>query len=509
MYADKLTGTASALLTGLAENAVEPSIPGKRSRAKPQPIALLGVAFDNLTVKETLARIEQMIVSRRAHYVVTANVDFLTQARTDLELQRIMLDAPLVLCDGTPLVWASRLFGNPLPERVAGADIVPELIRIAARKHYGVFFLGTTEEANQQAIARLQGEYPGLQVTHYSPPFSSLLEMDDEEIIRRIRLAKPDMLFVAFGCPKAEKWIAMHYRELKVPVTIGVGATIDFLAGRVKRAPRWMQRGGVEWIYRLCQEPRRLFHRYAKDLRYFGGALVRQWWRLGARGGVGRNGARTSVIQVEHTWQRVEAARRLNKDSVEADAACWQAIAGADRHCLLELAQTQCVDSTGVAALVHLRKQLQISGNQLVLLSPSRAVQRALKLMRLEEFFDVANDALEARAAIRARSGEQWALSAGDSTGPLAWPGEITVTNAEEIWQWTRAAIERAPAPAETWTIDLAAVRFMDSSGVKVLLRAVDTARSGGVRLRFSEPSAPVRNVLRAAKLEHLLDHCT
>ena len=287
MYAGGLTERSSALQTASADDAAEQSIFAERSRVGRQPIVLLGVAFDNVTLGETVGRIEEMIVSRRSHYVVTANVDFLVQARRDLELQRILLNAPLVLCDGTPLVWASRLFGNPLPERVAGSDVVPELIRVAAKKHYRLFFLGTTEEANTRAVARLRAQFPDLEISHYSPPFRPLLEMDDDEIIRRIREAKPDLLFVAFGCPKAEKWIAMHYPTLGVPVAIGVGGTIDFLAGRLKRAPLWMQRGGVEWIYRLCQEPRRLFKRYASDLWYFGGAMVRQWWtmklRVGAR----------------------------------------------------------------------------------------------------------------------------------------------------------------------------------------------------------------------------------
>jgi len=407
----------------LAENASEHSCPAYRSRATRQPIALLGVAFDNVTLRETVARIEEMIASRRPHYVVTANVDFLAQARRDLELQRILLDAPLVLCDGTPLVWASRLFGNALPERVAGADLVPELIRVAAKKHYRLFFLGTTEEANTQAIARLRMQFPDLEISYYSPPFRPLLEMDTVEMIRRIRAAKPDLLFVAFGCPKAEKWLAMHHRELGVPVAIGVGATIDFLAGRMKRAPLWMQRGGVEWIYRLSQEPRRLFKRYAVDLWYFGGTMLRQWWTMKLRLGEERGQTRTSVVQCERTWQRVEVAACLNKHSLERDAARWSEIAGAGRHCLLELPEVKWMDSTGVAVLVHLKKQLSFAGRQLILLSPSAAVRRALSMMRLEGFFEVANNSLEARAVIEARLPKRCAVLKKSSTSPLPWLG--------------------------------------------------------------------------------------
>ncbi|MBC8095368.1 MAG: WecB/TagA/CpsF family glycosyltransferase [Akkermansiaceae bacterium] len=488
----------------MANDAPGQSVIAGRSCSARQPIALLGVAFDNLTLREAVGRIEEMIVSRRSHQVVTANVDFLVQARDDRELQRILLNAPLVLCDGTPLVWASRLFGNPLPERVAGADVVPELIRVAATKKYRLFFLGTTEAANTQAIARLRAQFPALDINHYSPPFRPLLEMDDAEIIRRIRAAKPDLLFVAFGCPKAEKWLAMHGHELDVPVAIGVGGTIDFLAGRLKRAPAWMQRGGVEWIYRLCQEPRRLFKRYAADLWHFGGATIWQWWMLKRRADASRK-TRTAVIQSGRTWSRVEAASCLNKDSVERDAALWKEIACADRDCLLELEETELMDSTGVAVLVHLKKQLRTAGRQLILLSPSPAVRRTLTAMRLAEFFEIANDALAARTVVEARLRERGSVMAEESTRPVVWLGEITVTNAEQIWQRTWAAINRASSTDESCTIDLAAVRFMDSSGVKLLLRAVEIARLSHTRLRFSDPSASVRNVLRVAKLEHLL----
>ena len=403
MYANGFTATSPALRSTPARVAPDQSFPPEHPRLTRPPVTLLGVVFDNLTLRETVDRIEEMIASRLPHYVATANVDFLALARRDAELQRILLNAPLVLCDGTPLVWASRWFGNALPERVAGSDVVPELIRLAARKNYRLFFLGTTEEANTCAIAKLRAEFPALEISHYSPPFRPLLEKDNAEIIRRIRAAKPDMLFVAFGCPKAEKWIATHYHDLGVPVAMGVGATIDFLAGRVKRAPLWMQRSGAEWIYRLSQEPRRLFKRYANDLWFFGGAMVRQWWTMKLRGGAQRSEIQTGIIQSNGTWQRVNAARCLNKVSIQRDVAEWNEIAGANRHCLLELAETKSMDSTGVALLVHLKKQLGASGRQLFLLSPAPAVRRALKAMWLEDFFRVATDALQARAMVAAR----------------------------------------------------------------------------------------------------------
>ncbi|HEV2436617.1 MAG TPA: WecB/TagA/CpsF family glycosyltransferase [Verrucomicrobiae bacterium] len=254
------------------------------SAARPAPVAVLGVVFDKLTLAETLNRIQDLVATRQPHYVATANVDFLVQARRDTELRRILAEAHLVLCDGTPLVWASRLLGNPLPERVAGSDLAPQLIRLAAQKNYRLFLLGATPEAGERAAANIRAQFPNLFVAHYSPPFRPLPEMNHDEIREKILAARPDLLFVAFGCPKAEKWMAMHYRSLGVPVVMGVGATIDFLAGRVRRAPVWMQRAGLEWLFRLGREPRRLFKRYATDLWHFGRAIAAELWRAKLRG---------------------------------------------------------------------------------------------------------------------------------------------------------------------------------------------------------------------------------
>jgi N-acetylglucosaminyldiphosphoundecaprenol N-acetyl-beta-D-mannosaminyltransferase len=338
------------------------------------PIAILGVPFDNVTTADAVAAIERMVASRRPHYLVTANVDFLTQAQGDGELRRILTNAHLVLCDGAPVVWASRLLGNRLPERVAGADLVPKLLAVAAQKKYRVFFLGATPESAEQAVARLRSQHPSLVIAgHYSPPFKSLLEMDHEDIKRRIREARPDMLFVAFGCPKAEKWIAMHYRELGVPMSAGVGATIDFLAGRVKRAPRWIQQAGMEWMFRLAQEPRRLWRRYARDFWVFGWRIFAQWAALS------RGTADGLAKAIEH----------------------------AGRRCILDLSGIHLIDSSGIGLLQVLQKKLQAEGRQLVLAAPSRGVQRALAALRLENDFVIA-PALPAVQPLPASDGPVW-----------------------------------------------------------------------------------------------------
>ena len=470
------------------------------------PIILQGVPFDNVTMTGAVERIERMIASREPHYVATANVDFLVQARDDLELRHILREAHLVLCDGTPLVWASHLLGNPLPERVAGSDLVPLLIRIAAKKNYRLFFLGASPEANAQAVARLKALYPTLHIAgYYSPPFRPLLEMDHEEINQRIQAARPDLLLVAFGCPKQEKWIAMHYRSLGVPVTIGVGATIDFLAGRVKRAPRWMQRTGTEWIFRLLQEPRRLFRRYLTDLWHFGRMTLAQGWQMQWRPHERRNERLGPPVMVEPTWLRILAPQCLNRHSVERDAATWQRITDGTRHCLLELTAVKFIDSTGAALLLRLQKQMRASHRHLILLSPSAPARRALVLMRLEDCFETASDAIEAREMIEARERERSAQVLNGARRPLVWQGEITAANAQEIWRQTRTEINSMSSWRKQWIIDLSQVRFIDSSGMGVMVRARKYAPRRGANVRFAGASPSIRNVLRLSKLETFL----
>lgn len=329
------------------------------------PVSILGVPFDPVTTEEALARLAAMVAARRPHYVVTPNVDFLVQAQRDAELHRILGEADLVLCDGQPLVWASRWLGNPLPERVAGADLTPRLVAQAARLGHRLFLLGATPESNAAAAGRLQARHPDLLLAgHYAPPFRPLEQMDEADIAARIKAARPDLLLVSFGCPKQEKWIARNYRALGVPVCLGVGATIDFLAGRVRRAPTWMRRSGLEWTFRLAQEPRRLFRRYATDLRCFSFALLAQWWRLGGT----------------HA-----PAGGLDRPAVERMGELWRRIEHADGDCELDLSGVDFIDSTGAAALTVWRRMLQRKGHRLRLVGPPDRLARLLRSIGLPD----------------------------------------------------------------------------------------------------------------------------
>jgi len=232
-----------------------------------QQLAILGVPIDNASMDEAVEILDGYIQQRGFHQVATANVNFLMNAIKDGELLEILQSCSLVLPDGMPVVWASRLMGVPLKERVAGYHLVPRLVRLAAERNYGIFLLGADEKCSAGAAAWIERNHPEARMAgRYSPPFGPIETMNHDEILQRIDRAKPDILLVAFGNPKQEKWLAMHRRRLEVPVAIGVGGSLNLLAGQVKYTPRWMQDHGIEAIYRVWQEPGRLGGRYLADL---------------------------------------------------------------------------------------------------------------------------------------------------------------------------------------------------------------------------------------------------
>ncbi|HEV2472115.1 MAG TPA: WecB/TagA/CpsF family glycosyltransferase, partial [Chthonomonadales bacterium] len=173
-----------------------------------QTVGILGTAVDVMNADQVLARLEQFVDQGRFHQVATANSDFLINARHDPELQHILDTADLVIADGMPVVWAARIFRNPLPERVTGADIVPRLAALAERRRFGMYLLGGKPEVTAGAAGALAQAYPALRIVgHSSPPNATLLEMDSEPILQDIERTKPDILLVALGNPKQEKWI--------------------------------------------------------------------------------------------------------------------------------------------------------------------------------------------------------------------------------------------------------------------------------------------------------------
>lgn len=224
----------------------------------------MNTEIDNLTMQETLQAINQLIQENKSAYVVTPNVDHIVQLETNRELQEVYKNAALILTDGKPLLWIANWYGTPIKEKISGSDLFPLLCNMAAAKGYKMFFLGAAEGVAKRAAENLTMKYKGLQVVGtYSPPFgfeNNKNEMD--KIENMIKASKPDILIVGLGCPKQEKFMYHHCKELGVPISLGLGASFDFEAGNIKRAPRWMANHGLEWLFRITQDPRRMAKRY-------------------------------------------------------------------------------------------------------------------------------------------------------------------------------------------------------------------------------------------------------
>ena len=240
-------------------------------------IEIMGCLIDNLSLEETLQKIESFIQSGRPHQHGVVNVDKVVKASRDPELRRIINECALVNVDGMPVVWASRLLGKSLKERVAGVDLFEALVERSAEKGWRVFFLGAREEV-VRAVKDLYGrKLPRLQVAGYRNGYWNPEE--EAGVVKLIADSRPHLLFVAISSPKKEQFLGRYQAEMKVPFAMGVGGTFDVVVGKVKRAPLWMQKWSLEWFYRFLQEPRRMFKRYFIDDMWFFWLLLKELFR--------------------------------------------------------------------------------------------------------------------------------------------------------------------------------------------------------------------------------------
>ena len=228
---------------------------------------LLNTYVNNVDMDETLSSIDKMILSGKKSYVVAINVDVVMKIEADQYLKKITDNADMVLVDGKPLVWISKWHKHPVKAKISGSDLVPLLCEKARDKGYSVFIIGGKDGIADQAKANLEKNLPGINIVGtYAPPFGFENDKNElEKINTMISNAHPDLLIACFGCPKQEKWIYENYQKYDAKVSVCAGATVDFLAGNVNRAPSWMSEHGLEWFYRFTQEPKRMFKRYFVD----------------------------------------------------------------------------------------------------------------------------------------------------------------------------------------------------------------------------------------------------
>jgi N-acetylglucosaminyldiphosphoundecaprenol N-acetyl-beta-D-mannosaminyltransferase len=230
-------------------------------------MAFMNTLMDNATLEEVVAHIEECIAERRVGQVITPNVDQIVRCEWDSYFKDICKSCELLLVDGHPLIWIAKLYGRPFKEKICGADLILSLCGISAQKGYSIFLLGAAPGVAALAAEKLKARHPGLKIAGaYSPPLG--FEKDEKEIERMNRIlfeSKADLLFVGMGVPKQDIFIYENMHKYQIPLSFSVGGAIDFIAGKQRRAPKWIGRLGYEWLFRFFCNPRRLFRRYFID----------------------------------------------------------------------------------------------------------------------------------------------------------------------------------------------------------------------------------------------------
>lgn len=251
---------------------------GASTREHPR-VDILGVGVSAITVADAVGSVERWIRARTPNYVCITGVHGVIESRTNAELRRIHNQAGLVTPDGMPLVWMARLLGFSRTRRVYGPDLMRAVSALPAERGIRHFYYGGGPGIAEKLEESLRRANPGLSVVGtLTPPFGPVSASEDAEAVRRINAARPDIVWVGLSTPKQEYWMAAHVGRIDAPVLIGVGAAFDFLAGTKRQAPRWMQRSGLEWLFRLLSEPRRLWRRYFKIVPAFLVLALGQLW---------------------------------------------------------------------------------------------------------------------------------------------------------------------------------------------------------------------------------------
>jgi N-acetylglucosaminyldiphosphoundecaprenol N-acetyl-beta-D-mannosaminyltransferase len=480
-------------------------------------VVLLGVPIDNLSYEEAVNQIDAMVLAGRqtgkTHQVATVNVDFLVKAASDPELRYLLQEADLATADGMPLLWAARLLRAPLKQRVAGVDLVPMLVQRAAQKGYSIYFFGSAPGVAEIAARKLVEQYPKLKIAGIaSPPYTSVLEMD-AAMLAEIRAAKPDILFVALGNPKQEKWIGMYGRELGIPVMIGVGGSLDMIAGQVSRAPVWMQKSGLEWVYRLMQEPRRLWKRYGVDLVVFSTYFLRQWWATQRRRSVSKPEQAGELVK-ENGRTVINLKGRLDADNLAIFVQTGSQTLALGQDLVVNMAEVAFIDSAGIGALVSLAKQARSCATEMALAALPPQVMSTLSLLRLTAFFTIYPTVASALAG---HPGDQIGSSQSAvmpykkvTRGQVTWmvvpaPRRFDAFSAPEVSEMCLSLLEERP----NIVLDLAETVILASAGLAVLLNLHKKALQKGGELRIANCSQDVMRTIRLVRMDTFLkiDH--
>jgi len=479
---------------------------------KPVPRAIFGVPFHNVNFEEALDWMAARVREGRPVNIATANLDFVTQAWRDPELQRLLIDADLVLADGFPIVKLAPFFGPPLKERVTGSDLTPMIAERAAREGFKIYGLGSADGVAKQAMKILKKRHPDLNVAGtYSPPFAPLLEMNHRAILQRLERTQPDILFVALGAPKQDKFISMHVRGWNIPVSIGVGGSLDFITGEQKRAPIWLQKVQLEWFWRMCFDPKRLFSRYIANIRFLLSAS-RQMWRIH------RMPDKPVVFQkLEESDKGILEALGATVERfqpLESEQAARESVEHLERlsekNIVLDLHSIPWLDSLELGSLLEVNKRCRANGTRLILYAPRPKVRRLLETCHLTNYFDTATRMDELESILQNLT-EHRDGHAGFKEGllTLELPMELTAATVPDFEQQADFIHQelKGPENLKAVSVDAAQLDFIDSSGLGFLIGLKKVTQDKGVSMSIANLPARPRRVFEIARVDKILLH--
>ena len=471
---------------------------------EPAMTVLLGLPFHDLTLDETLDFCVAAMAGEQSRYMVTANVDFTAQAYEDPDLKKIVFFADRVVCDGMPLVWLSRLFGSPLRERVAGSDLAPRLIEKCAKLRYSVYFFGSDLKTLEAAKEILEARFPGLHVAGLdSPPVGAVIEWDNEALCERMRASGAKLLLVCLGCPKQERWIFTYHQKAGIPLSIGVGASLDFITGKQMRAPRWMQKTGMEWFWRMSGSPMRLFSRYCKDLVFLLRAASKQASSQRRRKIMGKSISDTQPVTPTQGNQMLRL--EWQGDLRQSDLTEMPVPEVAETPILLDASKVTSMDSSSLGRLALLIRVCRTAGQLLVVVRPSEAFRIAVTRVQMDSFFqmvDTESEAIRVLSAHQAGGLLHKVVSGGMVR--IAFNRSLDALYHDEMMSILEAAIKDTPG-IQVLVVDLKEVDFIDSRAVGGLIRIWKLMTARGGSMYYADARPLVRDVITLLRLDKIL----
>ncbi len=504
------------------------------SGIKHETSIVLGIPIDNLTfieaVENIFTMVEEFSQDSVPKYVATVNVDFIVNTLSWMpyqtrhpELLEILRKADMVTADGMPVVWAARLLGTRFKERVTGADLVPALAQEAAKRGKSIYLLGGRGDVAKRAGDILKKASPELVIAGIKAPFVHVegdfvenTEDEDTAIINDINRVKPDILFIGFGNPKQEIWFERNRNRINAAVSIGIGGTYEFITGRVKRAPEWIQKTGFEWIYRIYQDPLRLFKRYFVGFFKFGTMILPSVLYLKYRTWLlniswGKNTEKdTFKIDSDLFFNVVRLEQRIDSEWVNSKGGEVLSIA-AGKNTVLDFSDVNFIDSTGIGFLMKAYRQCHRENeSRLILCGVKAPVMRTFQLIRVSDVFEkisvnTVEDALARFTDSVADKYFYYFSDIDDGVVTLQLFGSLDGGQVEQ----NKTALESVINSNKHFIINLKEVAYIDNRALVFLLNLQKKVKQKGKIFIICVDKGNVRQMLKISKLEHLFSIVT